>query len=168
MYSKAQLHDSKQRSEKSIDSFILRVMRPFQVTSFRLGSIFAPKRSEARSPSSSIPQSKGATKMETKNSWNKSIMILAALLLVTSIAIALANSAGSPFTRYVEGDLSNNEEFMVVYATNGKLGFVEIERYESAIRADQLKRKPTEQERRLPVYDKNGIAIGEFVIAQSD
>lgn len=106
--------------------------------------------------------------METKNSWNKSIIILAALLLVTSIAIALANSAGSPFARYGEGDLSNNEEFMVVYATNGTLGFVEIERYDFAVRADQLKRKPTEQERRLPVYDNDGIAIGEFVIAQSD
>lgn len=106
--------------------------------------------------------------MDMKNSWNKSIMILVTLLLVTSIAIALANSTGSPFARYDEGNLSNNEEFMAVYATNGKLGFIEIERYDFAVRADQSKRKPTEQEKRLPVYNNDGIAIGEFIIAQSE
>lgn len=102
-----------------------------------------------------------------KTSWAKSVAITIAMLVATGAIAAFAGAAGSPYASYRGGDIAENDAFMGVVTSNGKTGYVEVEKYDFATRSEPLKRKPTERERRLPVYDETGRVIGEFIIPES-
>lgn len=51
-------------------------------------------------------------------------------------------------------------------AANGRRGYVEVEGYDFAARADHLACRPTAEERCFTVCDDQGIPVGQFVVPQ--
>lgn len=91
-------------------------------------------------------------------------VLLAAVLVAAAAVGAAALLGGRPYSPLEGVDVANDSAFMAVMAANGRRGYVEVERYDFAVRADHLARRPTAEDRHLTVYDDQGIPVGQFII----